>query len=351
MGKNKKTFFANIDWKGIVDSLVRVFSSLFEDGFNPLGLVFAAILGSTLLNALSGVVSFVGGGISKLFSGFSKIGGLFSGSKGGGSGSLTGFTVPSPKTVLKGLADLALIIFGVIGIIEAVGLLTKIPGFEEVAKSGIKALGTIFGGLLEIIITLTAMSLGIIGLGKVGIPTVAKGLVNMALIVDGIPIVITAIGALISIPYFSGFLSTGIKSVQQVFKGLGEVALPIGILSGILIGLGFATPAIILSGLAGFALVIGGLSVVLVALGALNQIPGFSWIVGEGGKVLMQLGEILGGFVGSIVKGLLEKMSSAFPTIGTHLSEFMTNATPFFKGLDNVNADSIDALRSWLRQS
>jgi len=339
-----KDFFTNIDWKGIVDSIVRVFTTVFEDGFNPLGLVFLGILTSTIINAISGFVSFIGGGIGKLFSGFGKIAGLFSKS-GSGGGATGGFNVPSPKTVLKGLADLALIIFGVIGIIEAVGLLMKIPGFEEVAKSGIKALGTVFGGLMDVIIPLTAMSLGIIGLGKIGIPTVAKGLVNMAIIVDGIPIVITAIGALISIPYFSGFLSTGIKSVQEVFKGLGEVALPIGILSGILIGLGLATPALIISGLAGFALVIGGLSLVLVALGALNQIPGFSWIVGEGGKVLMQLGEILGGFVGSIVKGLLEKMSSSFPTIGQHLSDFMTNATPFFKGLDNVNADSIDAVK------
>lgn len=57
------------------------------------------------------------------------------------------FTVPSVGTTLKGLADLGLIVLGVIGLIEILGLLTKIPGFESTARDGISLLGIAFKGI------------------------------------------------------------------------------------------------------------------------------------------------------------------------------------------------------------
>lgn len=270
--------------------------------------------------------------------GIGVISSLFGGKKSGG------FSVPNVKTVLKGIADLTIIVGGVIALIEVIGLLMKIPGFEDTAKNGIKALGIVFKGLWDIILPLTAMSAGIVLLGKIGVKDVALGFAGLAIIIDGIPAVITAIGALLSIPYFHEFLSTGISSVQAAFNGLWEVAVPIGALSAALVALGIASPAVVLSGLAGFALVIGGVEAILVALGALNQIPGFSWIVGEGGKVLIQLGEILGGFAGSIINGFLTEVSASFPEIGTNLAGFMTNAQPFFAGLDGIDAGIVAAV-------
>lgn len=253
--------------------------------------------------------------------------------------------VPSPKTVLKGLADVALIIGGLVGIIEAVGLLTQIPGFEQALNSGISSVGAVFKGLWEIMLPLATLSAGILMLGKTGgIKTVATGFADLAIVMGGTSILLTAIGALLSIPSFSDFLATGVSSVVSVFKGLEEVAIPIGTLSAVLVALGIATPAVILSGFTGFALVIGGLEVLLVALGALNQIPGFSWIVGEGGKVLIQLGEILGGFAGSIVNSFLVKVSDSFPEIGQNLADFITNAQPFFTGIEAIKPESVDAV-------
>lgn len=321
------------EWLGITED-INSWTDLLDTKFGTIlkvvGLIGAAFAGWKLAKSFT--------------SAFSTIGSLFGGKKSGGKSG--GFSVPSVKTVLKGLADVALIIGGVIGIVEVVGLLMQIPGFEQVARDGLKAIGIVFEGLLEIILPLTALSTGIIALGKIGIPTVAKGLAGFATIVDGVPAVITAIGALISIPYFSDFLATGVTSVVSVFNALGDIALPLGVLSSILIGMGIASPGVMLSGLAGFAAVIGGLEVVLVALGALNQIPGFSWIVGEGGKVLIQLGEILGGFAGSIVNGFLVEVSNSFPDIGSNLAAFMTNAQPFFTGLESVNAEAVSAVKS-----
>ena len=354
----------------------------------------------------------IAGGVTKAFS---AIGSLF-GKKGLGdtSGASGASKITSPKTILKGLANVAIIVGGVIALVAAVGLLTKIPGFNDVMNEGLTALATVFIGLLPALIPIALVSVGMSTLGKANVSQVAKGLANTAIIVGGTTVLITAIGALMSIPYFSDFLSTGITSVtnvfnglydiaipigilsaymvviglispatialglagfaiviggtvalitaigalltipefgnflstgirglQDAFNGLYEVALPIGVLSALLIALGIATPTLILSGLAGFALVVGGLTAVLVALGALRQIEGFDWIMNEGATVLVKLGDTLGKFAGSIVGGFAEGVSDSFPKIGQNLADFMGNAKPFFDGLQNVNADTL----------
>lgn len=101
-----------------------------------------------------------------------------------------------------------------------------------------------------------------------------------------------------------------------------------------------------LSGIAGFAAFVAALTAVLAVLGGLNQIPGFSWLIDEGSKVLGSLGNAIGSFVGNIVSGFLTGMSSAFPRIGQQLSDFMTNAAPFFEGIKNVDSSSLSAIQS-----
>ena len=300
-----------------------------DSGIKDIANRFGGILKGVLIAAgIIGVIAIV----SKIL----NVVGLLGGSK-------KGLGIPSPKTVLKGLADLAIIVGGLTLLITAIGLLMKIPGFERTIKQGVKAVGIVFQGLWDIALPLVGASAVIVILGKIGVTSVLGGLAGMALIIGGLTVLVTAIGALMSIPGFKDFLSTGIQSVKDVFNGLWEVAIPIGAASAAIIVLGFATPAVILSGIEGLAIVIGGLELILVALGALRQIPGFAWIVSEGGKVLVQLGTILGEFAGSIVKGLMTEVSEAFPVIGSNLAGFMTNAQPFFDGLKNVNAETLAA--------
>ena len=319
----------------------------------------------TKLGKILTVVGAIGGAFAlwKIGKGVASIFGLLGGS-GIGSKALS---VPSPKTVLKGFADMAIIIGGAVVLITAIGAFVSIPYFDEFLETGIKSVTDVFKGLWDIAIPIAAASAYIVVLGTIGVGTVAKGLADMAIIIGGAVAIITAVGALISIPYFSDFLDKGIASTQKVFNGLYDIALPIGVLSGIIAVLGFASPAVILSGLAGFALVIGGLEAVLVALGALNQIPGFEWIVGEGGKVLSQLGKIIGDFGGSIIGGFAEGLSSSLPQIGENLASFAEKAKPFITGMSEISdgavdgvsklasmilkltvADVIDGLTSWL---
>ena len=348
-------------------------------------------------------------------SAFSAISSLF-GKKGIG-GSSGGGSFSGSKKALDGIGSIAIIVGGVVSLVAVLGLLTKIPGFNDTIKDGLDSLATVFKGLLPVFVPLALVSAGIVLLGKVKVSDVAKGAANAAIIIAGVEgiivatgafmsipylsdflatgiktvqdafnglyevalpiavlsayivalgwaspatvtagfagfaviiggteVLLTAIGALMTIPGFSDFLATGIKSVQDMVNGLYEVAVPIGVLSAYLVVLGWASPTAILLGLEGFALVIGGFTAVLVALGALKQIDGFDWLIAEGGEVLVSLGNTLGKFVGSIVGGFGEGISDSFPKIGENLAGFMDNAKPFFEGLDGIDSNAVGAV-------
>lgn len=102
-----------------------------------------------------------------------------------------------------------------------------------------------------------------------------------------------------------------------------------------------AEPALIGIGL--LDVFIANLIVVLSALGGLSRIPGFNDLLDDGGGLLSKLGKTLGNFVGSIVEGISEGVGRALENIGTSLSNFMTNAQPFFDGLSGINQDTAKA--------
>ena len=320
------------EWLGLTEE-IDSWGDLFETKLGKILITVTTIGGAF---ALWKVGKGVSGAITSIFSLFGG-----KGAKGGVGG--LALSVPKPTTILTALADIGIIVGGLIALVAVVGLLTKIPGFNDTMYEGLKTIGTTFTELAKLTIPLAVMSAFTVVLGKVGIGTVLQGLGGLALILAGIPAVVVAVGAMMSIPYFKDFLSTGIEEITKCFNGLYDIALPIGVLSGILVLLGLATPATVLSGLAGFALVVGGLELVLVALGALKQIPGFSWIVDEGGEVLKQLGDIIGGFAGSIIAGFGKAITEALPQMGKDLADFMTNAKPFFDGLNSINSETLKA--------
>ena len=98
--------------------------------------------------------------------------------------------------------------------------------------------------------------------------------------------------------------------------------------------------------IANLAIALGGLAAILLVLGAIKQIPGVEWLVSEGSEFANQLGEAIGGFVGSIVSGFGKALSSMLPQIGQDLSDFMTNATPFFDEVQAIGSDTMEAVSS-----
>lgn len=127
-----------------------------------------------------------------------------------------------------------------------------------------------------------------------------------------------------------------VDQLTQVIDRLGDAMIKMALFGG----LGAIGTATMLP-------VVGTMVAMLTALGGLSQIPGFDWLVGEGGKVLAQIGGIIGEFVGSMISGFGVGLASGLPEIGTSLSEFMINAMPFIAGcmvIDNKFLDSVKAL-------
>ena len=94
-------------------------------------------------------------------------------------------------------------------------------------------------------------------------------------------------------------------------------------------------------GVAAMAILIAGISAIVVAMGALAQIPGAKWIVGEGKEFLQSIGEAIGSFFGGIaggaVGGALSSVAGTLPSVGSALSEFTSNAQPFFDSVSSLD--------------
>ena len=90
-----------------------------------------------------------------------------------------------------------------------------------------------------------------------------------------------------------------------------------------------AVPAMIgLAEVAAFTIELGA---VLAALGGLGQIPGFTWLVGEGGKVLEAIGDAIGRLIGGFVGGIAVGATDELPKVGENLSKFAENAAAFIE--------------------
>ena len=145
--------------------------------------------------------------------------------------------------------------------------------------------------------------------------------------------------------FFSGIVDalSGID-VDVLLKGI----VGIGLLSAIMVALGavasFVPAAMV--GVLGMGAVIAEIALVLAAVGALAQIPGLSWLIGEGGKLLEGIGTAIGQFVGGIVGGFMSGVSSQFPQIGADLSAFMTNVQPFIEGASQIDASMMDGVKA-----
>lgn len=349
-----------MDWKTIFKEIGETLKSALAGlGQTIAGVLFGKEFKSTTVAALLGVGTLISGTIIKIFSSSvvktltASIKKMFSlpevsktlegSEKAGGKADIQ---VPKASTVLKGLGDLAIIIGGVTALMGVIGAFMRIPGLKEIVATGLDTVVNVFSGLGKVTIPLLVFSAGMVGLGAVGIATVALGLAGFATIVAGTVALMGVIGVLMSIDVLQKFVATGIGTLIALFTGLESIAIPLGVFSAYIIALGFATPVVALSGIVGFKTIINGLIGLLVVLGGLNQIPGFNWIIGEGGKVLSTLGETLGGFAGSIVKGFVEKSFEGLESVGTSLTKFMTNAQGFFDGLKNIDESSVNAAKS-----
>ena len=122
----------------------------------------------------------------------------------------------------------------------------------------------------------------------------------------------------------------------------------IGLLSAIMLALS-ATAALVpgaMVGILGMGAVVAEMALVLAAVGLLSKLPGLSWLIGEGGKLLQGIGTAIGQFVGGIVGGFMSGVSSQFPQIGADLSAFMNTVQPFLQGASQIQPSMMDGVKA-----
>lgn len=134
------------------------------------------------------------------------------------------------------------------------------------------------------------------------------------------------------------------KGVVDALKGIDtnvllEGIVGIGLLSAIMLALSAVAGLIpgAMAGVLGMGVVIAEMALVLAAVGALAQLPGLKWLIGEGGDLLQGIGTAIGKFVGGIVGGFLGGISAQFPQIGQDLTDFMANAQGFIEGAKKID--------------
>lgn len=143
------------------------------------------------------------------------------------------------------------------------------------------------------------------------------------------------------------------QGIVDALSGIDSTSLLEGIVGvGLLAGLMFALSSVAalvpgaMVGVLGMGVVIAELALVLAAIGALAQIPGLEWLISEGGDFLQAIGTAIGQFVGGIVGGIAEGATSTLPQLGTNLSDFMTNVTPFIEGAKSLDASMLEGVRA-----
>ena len=161
---------------------------------------------------------------------------------------------------------------------------------------------------------------------------------------NNLPLLIKA-GIDVLMAFFTGIVDAlGGIDTSALVKGIAGI----GLLSAIMISLS-AVAALIpeaMVGILGVGAVIAEMAIVLAAVGVLAQLPGLSWLIGEGGKLLQGVGTAIGQFVGGIVGGFMTGVSSQFPKVGADLSAFMVNITPFIAGANMIKPSMMDGVKA-----
>nr|DAR78096.1 MAG TPA: tail tape measure [Caudoviricetes sp.] len=98
-------------------------------------------------------------------------------------------------------------------------------------------------------------------------------------------------------------------------------------------------------GLLGVAGFIAEMILLVAAIGAFAQLPGLSWLVGEGGKMLEQLGNAIGKFVGGFVGGIFEGISNSLVAVADNLTNFINHLKPFIEESAKIDATSLQGVK------
>ncbi len=250
-----------------------------------------------------------------------------SGNKSGIFGMFEGFAKLKVSTILKGIANIT-IILGTLSLLLLIAqkVFKGNLDFKELLKV------IVLVGILGTVGAALAKFSGIVGL--IPITTVLLGLANIAIVLTGM----AALLFVASKVFQNGVDVSKMLKVIALIGILGAVGSVLSVFAGIV---GLIPIPVVLAGIANIALVINGFAVLLAEFAALNKIPGFLDFMKSGGEVLITLFNILGKVAGSLIGGVGEGISNALPKIGENLGKFGQNVKPLFSSMQGVDLNSV----------
>lgn len=276
------------------------------------------------------------------------------------------FSAGLSALAVSGTAGAAALVVAVTSIISLIPMI-----FKEIGEGIIAFAGVIANGAPAILEAFTVLVLAAVEALTTAVPAVVDGLfilldsVLSALVEHTPKIAEQLFDILIGViqtltEKLPELIKAGVELLMAFFDGvidalsgvdvsvLVKAIAGIGLLSAIMIALstvaGLVPGAMV--GVLGMGAVIAELALVLAAVGALAQLPGLKWLIGEGGNLLQGIGTAIGQFVGGIVGGFMSGVSSQFPQIGADLSAFMTNVQPFIQGASQIDPSMMDGVKA-----
>lgn len=281
---------------------------------------------------------------------FTRTGGILptvlgGGGRGGSSGGASGGGLLSnPAKVLKTMGSLAIIIGGSALVITALGGLMNNPYLNTFLQQGVTILPALFKGILPLAggVAVLSVLFAAMNMLKLNPKTALTGIGNLAIILLGFEVIITAMGALASIPGFADFISTGATTALSLMGTL-EAMFNLKALAvmGLIAAFGLIPVTVVAMGLANFAIILGGMTLLISAFAALQMIPGFNDFIVSGGDTIALLFEQIGKIAGSVVGGFGIGVTNALPEIANNLAGFGENLQPFFSALSGAPLSEI----------
>ena len=233
---NKKMFEVANKAKEIRDSILQWLGFTIDEngqitGFKlTLGsIVGMLVVGGILYKGVKGILGIfsaigsilgIGGSVGKGMKGITS---ALKGT-GGVSEQANALKVPKITTVLKGLADIALIVAGLGVLVVAIGGLMQIPGAKYLMSEGLTVIKDLFLGLGSVAIQIGAFSALIVALGFATPVTVLSGMAGFISIIGGLELLILALGAIYQIPAVKEFQSGGKELLFDLADTIGGFA-------------------------------------------------------------------------------------------------------------------------------
>lgn len=336
---------ANMEWsdliKGMGSLLVLMTAMLFAgeaignttDGMKSAGLQMVLMATSMLI--FTEVIRQLGSmSIESLIKGFA------------GFGTSIVILCKSMKSLAKNDAKGALASTASI-ILLGIGLKTVASAFEDLGRLSWETIGK---GILSMVSTVGSMTL----LTKVSKGVKSGDIVKILLEIAGVVAAITAVSYILGATdqasggNLSSYIAKTSEMLEEMIKSFSLMVTMGVTIAGIAAAMDKFNLNASFGAVLNVMLVIGEvislLTVVMTAVGGLVQLIEYYTpldvvsAINKFGDIMFAVGDALGKIVGGALSGIL----SFIPDVGTYLSEFGENITPFFTSLDGLSADSLD---------